>query len=100
MVLHHGTRQENRQIITMAGRILGCIGGGSKRKDSYLTKQDPRAPKHPLAGLCGGINAILIVDMKKCAEEGISFWANPSGTVLMREVIPPCCFVSITPIEG
>lgn len=103
LLLYHSTRQDHIHSITVAGLLPGSAGGGRKRRkhnELMPPEAEPWTSKNPVARLRGSISAIPIVVARQCTNEGVSFWTNPSCTVLTKEVVPPRCLVNITSAEG
>lgn len=100
MVLYHGARHGHIESIVAAGLIPGGIGGGRKRRDTYITTQDPWSLKNPIAQLRGGARVVVVVDASKRINADVKCWTHPPGTILTRENIPPYCLISIKTIEG
>lgn len=84
MVPYHGARHENIQSIIVVGLIPGAIGVGRKRRDTYITMEDPEGSRNPMSGLRGGVDTVLVVAAKECIKAAVNSLANPSGTMLAR----------------
>lgn len=79
LVLYQGTRHENIELCVTTGLIPGGIGGGTKKRDMYFTSEDPWRKRGPVAGLCGRVSAVVVVDAAKRIDAGVQFWATSPG---------------------